>query len=123
MYTKKYKSYNTRVVNKTQCEPMPQALVLFNYWYPHKYKMPTIGGYELSSIPIPEASKEQQQPIIDLVDKILVAKKENPQADTSGLEKEIDEIVYHLYGLTYDEVLVVDPETKITREEYKATII
>jgi hypothetical protein len=25
----------------------------------------------------------------------------------------------HLYGLTYDEVLIVDPATPITREEYE----
>ena len=38
----------------------------------------------------------------------------------NSLEKEIDHIVYHLYDLTYDEVLVVDPETPITREEYES---
>lgn len=27
---------------------------------------------------------------------------------------------YHLYGLTYDEVLIVDPETPVSREEYEA---
>ena len=27
--------------------------------------------------------------------------------------------VYKLYGLTYDEVLIVDAETPITREEYE----
>ena len=32
---------------------------------------------------------------------------------------ETDRLVYHLYGLTYDEVLIVDPETPITREEYE----
>ena len=45
-------------------------------------------------------------------------KKYNPSADTSALESEIDRLVYQLYGLTYDEVLIVDPETTITREEY-----
>lgn len=34
------------------------------------------------------------------------------------IEQQIDHIVYHLYNLTYDEVLVIDPETPITREEY-----
>ena len=34
------------------------------------------------------------------------------------IDQEIDIFVYHLYGLTYDEVLIVDPETPITREEY-----
>ncbi len=112
-----YKTWNKSFSLKFVCGILNSKVV--NYWYPHKYKMPTIGGYELSSIPIPEASKEQQQPIIALVDKILVAKKENPQADTSEWEKEIDRLVYELYGLTYDEVLVVDPETKITRGEYE----
>ena len=34
-------------------------------------------------------------------------------------DRQIDLFVYHLYGLTYDEVLIVDPDTSITREEYK----
>ena len=34
-------------------------------------------------------------------------------------DKEIDLRVYNLYGLTYDEVLTVDPETPIMREEYE----
>ena len=33
----------------------------------------------------------------------------------------IDKLVYHLYNLTYDEILIVDPETPITREEYEKT--
>lgn len=33
-------------------------------------------------------------------------------------DREIDLRVYKLYGLTYDEVLIVDAETPITREEY-----
>ena len=40
-------------------------------------------------------------------------------ADTKNLEDTIDFHVYHLYGLTYDEVLIVDPETPFTREEYE----
>ena len=57
--------------------------------------------------------------IVNLVDTILNQKKDNPQADTSALENEINKQVYHLYGLTYDEVLIVDPNTPITREEYE----
>jgi hypothetical protein len=37
------------------------------------------------------------------------------------LEQQIDLQVYHLYGLTYDEVLIVDPATPITKEEYERT--
>ena len=39
--------------------------------------------------------------------------------DKAKISNEIDLHVYHLYGLTYDEVLIVDPETPITREEYE----
>ena len=35
------------------------------------------------------------------------------------LEQKIDLLVYKLYNLTYDEVLIVDPETPITHEEYE----
>ena len=31
----------------------------------------------------------------------------------------LDKMVYQLYNLTYDEVLIVDPWTPITREEYE----
>ena len=73
----------------------------------------------LSEIPIPQTTKEQQQPIIVLVDQILSAKRSNPSFDTTSLESEIDKLIYQLYGLSYDEVLLVDPETPITREEYE----
>ncbi|MFK2557624.1 hypothetical protein ACIX1X_08480 [Bacteroides fragilis] len=55
-----------------------------------------------------------------LVSRILVIKQENPLSDTTIDEQEIDLLVYKLYDLTYDEVLIVDPQTPITREEYEA---
>lgn len=63
---------------------------------------------------------EQSHSFISLVNKILSTKKKDPQADTSALEKEIDKKVYHHYNLTYKEVLMVDPDTPITKEEYES---
>ena len=77
-----------------------------------------VNGYEIEAIPIPSITTTKQKKIIALVDKIFAAKKANSQMDTSVWEEEIDFIVYKLYGLNYDEVLVVDPETPITKEEY-----
>lgn len=37
----------------------------------------------------------------------------------AATDREIDLRVYHLYGLTYDEVLTVDPNTTITKLEYE----
>ena len=43
-------------------------------------------------------------------------------AQIAETDQEIDLRVYHLYGLTYDEVLTVDPNTPIKREEYEQNI-
>ena len=72
----------------------------------------------IRNIPIPSATQEQQDDIIEIVDDILNAKKDDLSSDTSALEKRIDILVYRLYGLIYDEVLIVDPDTPITEEEY-----
>ncbi|MFN3533709.1 MAG: hypothetical protein ACK41Q_14600 [Candidatus Brocadia sp.] len=53
-----------------------------------------------------------QQPFITLVDQILAAKKKDPNANTSALEQEIDEMVYKLYGLTEEEIAIVDGDDK-----------
>lgn len=45
-------------------------------------------------------------------------KETDNNADTSADERAIDLLVYKLYGLTYDEVKIVDPTTNITEEEY-----
>lgn len=55
-------------------------------------------------------AKVQQQPFINIVNKLLQAKKDNPQADTSKLEAEIDKLMYELYGLTEEEIAVVEGE-------------
>lgn len=73
----------------------------------------------IRNMPIAPATKEQQQPIIDFVDAILTAKRADANADTSSEERQIDLLVYRLYGLTYDEVKIIAPNTPITREEYE----
>lgn len=46
--------------------------------------------------------------ITNLVTKILTLKKDNPEADTSALEREIDIMVYELYGLSEEEIKIVE---------------
>lgn len=45
---------------------------------------------------------------VNLVDQILHAKLQDPIADTSDLEDEIDQLVYGLYDLTPDEITLVE---------------
>ena len=53
--------------------------------------------------------------------KILVRKILDSTDDEKRMKilTQIDILVYHLYELSYDEILIVDPETPITRDEYE----
>ena len=86
---------------------------LLQWYYSTMFKgetelFPKIRIVQAKKLPILIASKDKQQPIISLVDQILSAKKTNHSADTSALEREIDRLVYGLYGLTEEEVKVVE---------------
>jgi hypothetical protein len=87
---------------------------LIAFWLKHKGKMQgenyQIDKEPLLALPIKKILNEEQQPFIDLVDKILAAKKENPAADTSALEQQIDHLVYRLYDLTEEEIKIVEGE-------------
>ena len=66
-------------------------------------------------LPIPEIPLPAQQPFIKLVDKILENKKSGK--DTTALEHQIDVMVYHLYGLSYEEACVVD--NSLSKEDFE----
>ena len=72
------------------------------------------GGYlainktTIEQMPLVKVSLSQQQPIIELVDQILAVKAANPIANVSALEVEIDQRVYRLYGLTKEEIAIVE---------------
>ena len=59
-------------------------------------------------LPIRKIEIQFQHPFIDKVDQILALKKENPQADSSVLEQEIDAMVNELYGLSEEEIAIVE---------------
>jgi hypothetical protein len=66
----------------------------------------------VGQLPIPSASQAEQAALEAVVDKILAAKRANPQADVSAWEREIDERVYRLYGLTPEEIKIVEESVK-----------
>jgi hypothetical protein len=78
---------------------------------------PQIMISDIQQFPIPEVSDLQQNPIIERVQKILEAKKSPPAPLSEGgsettdivtLETEIDQLVYALYGLTEEEIELVE---------------
>ena len=85
---------------------------LVTFWLKHKGKMQgtnyQIDKQPLLAIPLISPPSEEQIPITTLVDRILAAKRANSNADTTNLENEIDKLVYGLYGLTDDEIAIVE---------------
>ncbi len=72
------------------------------------------GAYSMSpftseeSITSSYVKHENPDAIINIVDAVLSVKATNPSADTSALESEIDRLVYQLYGLTEEEIRIVE---------------
>jgi len=100
----RYETWDKKTSLKYLCAILNSKVI--NYWYCNKYLMPTIGIYEMHTIPIKKA--KDQKPFITIVDKILKAKEENAMTDTSQLEKQLDEMVYKLYELTEEEIKIVE---------------
>ncbi|HEY9703760.1 MAG TPA: TaqI-like C-terminal specificity domain-containing protein, partial [Allocoleopsis sp.] len=64
----------------------------------------------LEQVPLPIPTSIIENKISNLVTDILSLKKSNPQTDTSELEREIDVLVYELYGLTEEEITIIEGE-------------
>lgn len=97
---------------------------LIAFWLRHRGKMQGL-NYQLDKeplqqIPIAVPEIEVQTRIGHLVDEIIERKSTNANASIQDMENQIDIIVYHLYDFTYDEVLIVDSQTQITREQYES---
>ncbi|MCQ2954210.1 Eco57I restriction-modification methylase domain-containing protein [Helicobacter pylori] len=91
---------------------------LMTYFYKKKF-FPTHmqGGafgfdtLSVETLPFPQITKSNKptaDKIIALADKILQTKEKDPKANTQGLEKEIDALVYQLYNLTDEEIKIIE---------------
>ena len=67
-----------------------------------------VSAGELNSLPIPDSEDSIRESIINFVNQILAAKDNDPDAEVSELEDEIDQLVYELYNLTPNEVEIVE---------------
>jgi hypothetical protein len=65
---------------------------------------------DIRELRVPIPSEQKKYLIENLVSQILASKKSNPATDAISLEKEIDRLVYELYGLTDDEIRIVEEE-------------
>ena len=58
--------------------------------------------------PIPKIPLSEQEPFIQLVERILAEKEAKPKADVSALEAEINHHIYELYELTPNEIKIIE---------------
>ncbi|MCG3204912.1 MAG: hypothetical protein KCHDKBKB_01629 [Elusimicrobia bacterium] len=62
----------------------------------------------LKRLPIKIATGADQKSVISLVNHILTVKQRNADTDTTPSEREIDGLVYKLYGLTKEDIAIVE---------------
>jgi len=113
--TKKNSQYNLKFLLGL----LNSKLLYFWLYYKGKRKGEILELYykPLSEIPIKKVSKEKQQLFINIVDHILSIAKtddylqnEKKQAKVCEYKKQIDQLVYKLYGLTEEEIKIVEGE-------------
>ena len=86
---------------------------LLHYYFGFIGVMTAGGAYTLKAttieaLPIAIGTKEQQEEIANKVESILNAKANDKQIDVSSIEFEIDHLVYDLYGLSENEIKIVE---------------
>jgi hypothetical protein len=81
---------------------------LINHLYATKFLNVAIKAEYLKDTPIPRAEPRDEEALDTFARRILAAKAADPAADTSAWERKIDERVYRLYGLTEEEIKIVE---------------
>ena len=99
-----YSTWDEKTPLKYLCGLLNSKLI--NFWYCKKYLMPTIGGYELHSIPIKTINNYSG--ILTLIDDAICAAKNNDIIVLSHRMREIDKIVYGIYSLTDAEIKIIE---------------
>ena len=64
-------------------------------------------GY-IGKIPVPTISLEKQKEVSSLVEEIISTKKQSTEDDTSALEADMDQKIFEIYGLSDEEVRIIE---------------
>jgi hypothetical protein len=83
------------------------------FWTPEKHYLndPFEAESELESA-IAEVSATKRTAVAGAVERVLAAKRADAAADVTAWERQIDERVYRLYGLTAAEIKIVEGKRK-----------
>ena len=66
------------------------------------------GPLGLRQLPFPKLDNEIESKLTAFVNQIIASKSVDNSADTSHLENKIDKLVYQLYGLTEEEIKIIE---------------
>jgi hypothetical protein len=77
-------------------------------YYDNKATFPKIKKEPIESIPIISYGSDDSQQLVIKVAQIINIKRQNPASDVTKMEKEINQLVYQLYGLTEEEIRIVE---------------
>ena len=96
---------------------------LINWYYSNRLvtnedSTPQLKNFDLDSFPIVIASENT----INLIEKAVaqIMKLQEDGKDYHSLDQKLDQIVYRLYGLSYLEVMHIDPHFVLTKNIYEA---
>jgi hypothetical protein len=106
-----YTLHNIQSLNENAPNKYLLALLnskLFNFYFANSFKDIHIKPRYLSALPMKLSSSHLIIKLVNRVDQIIITKKSDPAADTSALEADIDRLVYELYGLTEEEIRIVE---------------
>jgi hypothetical protein len=95
---------------------------LANWWFVKKYGvLMEVGGFKIGKLPLPMKWNEQApglrgvvEQMLSLNKKLIAAKTDHEktalQRQIDATDQQIDKLVYELYGLTEEEIKIVEGE-------------
>ena len=99
-----------------------------DFYYKKKFStkkedaFPEIQAYLYEQLPIPVLLKERHDIIEQLVQSALDARKDDFDSDITSIEESINLQIYLAYKFDFADVLTIDPDFRMSKEEYASLI-
>ena len=79
---------------------------LLNWLFKKQSTNSNVNGYEIDRLPVVFPDKRKEEAVVKLVDKITAVA--NKPREVTDITKQIDKIVYSIYGLKADRIAIVE---------------